>query len=97
MKVNGMPSIKTLTSALVDEWRSMRQGCKDDYRDMDGGHCLDVRLRVHNGGWELLTGSADYDQDHRGYWGASCIPWERTRLEGIARDLIEQVKDMATA
>jgi hypothetical protein len=55
---------------------------------------IDVRLRVHNEQWELLHGSSDYDQDHRGYWGASCIDGQ-CDLEAVAISLVEQVQDDA--
>lgn len=58
----------------------------------------DVRFRMHNGCWQILWGLSDYDQDHRGYWGASSIPsateglTQEQALE-IAKELIEQAKD----
>ena len=54
----------------------------------------DCRLRWHNGSWQLLTGSADYDQDHRGYWACSSIPYDCTRAEAkeIAHDLIGSIE-----
>lgn len=54
----------------------------------------DCRLRWHNGNWSLLTGSSDYDQDHRGYWGYSGIPYDCTRADSkeIARELIESIE-----
>lgn len=56
----------------------------------DGFTGTDCRLRVHNGNWQLLTGSSDYDQDHRGYWSCSSIGRACTRQESIelARELI---------
>jgi hypothetical protein len=53
----------------------------------------DCRLQVQGGSWTLHTGSADYDQDHRGSWGCSSIPFACTWKEAreIARDLIDQV------
>jgi hypothetical protein len=56
----------------------------------------DVRLQVWpNGGWAVHCGDPSYDQDHRGYWGASCIPGARRRFNSTetARDLLEQVKE----
>ncbi len=62
--------------------------------DADEG--IDVRLQVRPGhGWELHYGSADYDQDHRGFWGASSVPGNNRRFKSrdVARNLIEQAKD----
>lgn len=56
---------------------------------------LDVRLQVMpDGDWAIRTGSSDYDQDHRGYWGASGID-RRTNCRDLARELIDQAKDHA--
>ena len=58
------------------------------------GEC-DVRLQVYDDGdYAVRWGLSDYDQDHRGFWGASSVPRngelsEESALE-IARDLIEQ-------
>lgn len=60
----------------------------------------DVRLQVYdNGHWAIRTGSSDYDQDHRGYWGASLLPGvvrgEMVRFSSIrtAKELLAQVKE----
>ncbi len=61
----------------------------------------DVRLQVYDTGlWMLRWGSSDYDQDHRGYWGASCVPgWNHqpnaplSFFTDTANDLTEQVKE----
>lgn len=54
----------------------------------------DCRLRWHDGSWSLLTGSSDYDQDHRGYWACSSISYDCTRAEAkeIAHDLISSIE-----
>lgn len=55
----------------------------------------DVRLQIGgDGGWQLHFGSADYDQDHRGFWAASCIRRGCSRKEAneVARELIESVE-----
>lgn len=56
----------------------------------------DVRLQVYpDGTWNVHWGPSDYDQDHRGFWGASGIPGGKRRFRSreIARDLINQAKD----
>jgi len=57
---------------------------------------IDVRLQVYeDGAWAVRWGLSDYDQDHRGYWGASSVPGNNRRFhsEDVARDLISQAKD----
>lgn len=67
----------------------------------------DVRLRVYSSqdpagapprseedmAWQVLCGPSDYDQDHRGYWGASSVSsdMEEAALYAVASDLIDQV------
>ena len=57
----------------------------------------DVRLQVHDGFWSLRTGDAQYDHDHRGFWGAGSVsPNENLQsLTMTAEDLASQVLDMA--
>lgn len=63
----------------------------------------DVRLQVYDDGeWTLRWGLSDYDQDHRGYWGASGVPGvnrkgrvSRINSRAIAKNLIDQAKDQA--
>lgn len=60
----------------------------------EDGPGIEVRLQVHQGGaWELHTGDPCFDQDHIGAWGAGWLPWERSNLTELARDLVEQVND----
>lgn len=59
---------------------------------------IDVRLQVYKDGqWAVRSGSSDYDQDHRGFWGASGVPGSRRSFnsQSVARDLIDQVENMA--
>jgi hypothetical protein len=56
----------------------------------------DVRLQLHeDGSYDIHTGCAQYDLDHRGYWGAGTLARERSPQDRIdlARDLIEQAFD----
>lgn len=48
------------------------------------------------GEWSVLTGDSQYDQDHRGLWGASGVGPDMTMrdLQGVAEDLAGQVLDM---
>jgi hypothetical protein len=63
------------------------------------GEC-DVRLQVWpDGEWIVRSGDSSYDQDHRGFWGASSVPGvnrgraSRFDSRSVARDLIEQARD----
>ena len=64
------------------------------------GEC-DVRIQVYDDSeWALRWGDSSYDQDHRGYWGASSVPGvnkhgRETRFDSkaTAKDMIEQAKD----
>jgi hypothetical protein len=79
------PSIRTVASAL----RAVNRDAEDE---------CDVRLQVYpDGDWAVRFGPSDYDQDHRGYWGASSVPGHGRRFgaESVARDLIDQARDMA--
>ncbi len=59
---------------------------------------IDVRLQVYpDGQWAVHSGSSDYDQDHRGYWGASSIDAE-TNIPLLALELLDQAEeDFATS
>ena len=80
--------------------KAVAEGLRDINMNVEG-EC-DVRLQVYEDGqWALRFGLSDYDQDHRGFWGASCVPGtdEKTgithRFDSVelAKDLLEQVKD----
>jgi len=64
------------------------EGCDDD----DCAGCTDVRLQCDDSGWSVHSGDAQYDTDHRGYWGASSVSTDSEFAE-IAADLIDQAKD----
>lgn len=93
------PSIASLRSALVNEQKTLRRLCSKedlcDLYDRDQAPGADLRLQVNASGWYVHTGPSDYDQDHRGAWGASFLPYGRANFRDIARDLIEQAKDQA--
>jgi hypothetical protein len=96
MKIR-FPSISSLRSCLADEQKSLRRSVsRDELQEIsepDSVPSIDLRLRVTGSGWQILTGSSDYDQDHRGFWGSSYLPYDRANLTEIARDLIEQAKE----
>lgn len=81
------PSIKTVAATLRDISSNVEGEC-------------DVRLQVYpDGSWVVRCGLSDYDQDHRGYWGASSVPGvvagkvKRFDSKAIARDLLEQCRE----
>ena len=92
------PSISSVRSALVAEKKSLRKHCsREDFLSQDGAY-TDVRLQIYkDGSWAIRSGSSDYDQDHRGYWGASLLSFDRENITVIARDLLEQAKDHAAS
>lgn len=60
---------------------------------------VDVRLQVYpDGEWAVRWGLSDYDQDHRGYWGASVMDPadDHEMLFRIAREMIDQAEDSAS-
>jgi hypothetical protein len=68
--------------------------------ESDDEHGCDVRPQVYlDGQYIVRAGDAQYDQDHRGFWGASTIPGvvkgkvRRFDSRAIARDLIEQCRE----
>lgn len=88
------PSVVSIRIAIANVWRDLRKIGRNECVRSEDDAGIDVRLQVHeNGNWIVRVGSADYDSDHRGFWGASFVPYERTNLTDIARDLIEQAKE----
>ena len=74
----------------------LRRINKEDSADDGDDGRIDVRLQVHEDGqWAVHWGSADYDQDHRGYWGSSSVPGDNRRFDSkdLARDLIDQARE----
>lgn len=90
-------TINISVGALTDEIYSQGRYLKDNFSAEDlkepGTDFVgtDCRLQVQGGSWSLHTGSADYDQDHRGFWSCSCIRRGCSRAEAseIAHELID--------
>jgi hypothetical protein len=84
------PAIAAVARDLRAETKSIGWGnSRSKFRDH-----LDVRLQVYpDGTWAVRIGLSDYDQDHRGFWGASCIPRGRFNATDLARDLVNQCRD----
>jgi hypothetical protein len=90
------PSIKDVSKALrcvSNDWSREELGY---IPEDDNDPSIDVRLQVYpDGGWDIHTGEACYDQDHRGFWGCSSIPAEGKRFSRreLARELLDDCRD----
>ena len=90
-----LPSVANVRSELVANWKYLRSNFNRSEFEKRGEDFAgqDVRLQVWEGQWTVRVGSPDYDQDHRGYWGASLLSYDRQNLTELARDLIDQCAD----
>jgi hypothetical protein len=84
----------------VETTNNIANGLRELRRDLldDENNEMDVRLQVYpDGSWSLRYGPSDYDQDHRGYWGAGSIALDDgdETLDSVARELVEQALDQA--
>lgn len=85
---------------LADNIYSEGQYLLDNFEEKDlmesgSDFCgTDCRLQWHEGYWQLHVGSADYDQDHRGYWACGSIPRGCSKKEAhdIASQLINEIE-----
>lgn len=100
MTINGVKiTIAALAAEIHDCGAYLRRNfAKGELSDGEGEFDgTDARLQVRAGSYALHTGSADFDQDHRGSWGASSIPrgctWREARE--IARALLAECADCA--
>ena len=91
-----LPSIANVRAALHSSWKYLRRNfARSEFATRGGDFAgQDVRLQVlDDGRWAVHVCPSDYDQDHRGYWGASCLSYDRQNLTDLARDLISQCAD----
>jgi hypothetical protein len=87
------PAIAAVAKDLRAEAKRI-DWCRDYHRHNEECNSCDVRLQVYpDGAWAVRVGLSDYDQDHRGFWGASCIPRGRFNATDLARDLVNQCRD----
>lgn len=82
-----------INTTVIDVCAEHGAGCEDDCATY-----IDVRLQVYpDGDWAVHSGLADYDTDHRGFWGSSSVPGNGSgqgfNPEETARDLIAQCRD----
>jgi hypothetical protein len=84
------PSIRAVASVL----RQHKPRAGEWSEDADENY-IEVRLQVRkNGDWAVHTGDSQYDLDHRGFWGNSCLD-HRSNCRELAAELIDQCKDHA--
>lgn len=80
---------KSALQSIIVSWN-----VNEDQMDEAGeNYGLDVRLQVENdGNWSLHTGDAQYDTDHRGFWGAGTLVPDMTKaaIRELARELIDE-------
>jgi hypothetical protein len=89
------PSIRDVAGILRDTHADL-VAATDSGDELGEDGQVDVRLQVYpDGAWQVHTGDASYDTDHRGFWGSTSIPTTRERWSSydVARDLIEQCRD----
>lgn len=80
------PIFKLSAMALAQELQRINSGVDSE---------CDIRLQLTADGAKIHTGASDYDQDHRGYWGASSLPGKDESFNAFdtALDLIRQAQD----
>jgi hypothetical protein len=91
-----MENMKMRFPKIDEVANELRAINKQELEKDDADEGIDVRLQVYpDGDWAVRSGSSDYDQDHRGYWGSSSVPGNNRRFDSknLARDLIEQAKE----
>lgn len=83
--LGGVPTVEAVTVALI--------GVRDWVRRHEFADA-DVRLQVHEG-WTVHHGDAQFDQDHRGLWGAGSVSARDSlaTLRETARGLVSEALD----
>ncbi len=103
MSKTTFPSIATVAKELrghkpyIDRDAQVKGTYEDWCAGEEGGEAgIDVRLQVFpgTGSWDLHTGDAQYDTDHRGFWGCGFLT-PRSNCRDLARDLISEARDHA--
>lgn len=89
-------SLAEVAAELHAQGQYLKTHFSDEDLQMDDDFSgTDVRLQVReDGAWQLHFGSADYDQDHRGFWACGSVrrgcTWTEAREQ--ARELISSVE-----
>lgn len=81
--------------AVAAELRAVANLAKSWGIDEEDG-TVDVRLQVETDGtWTVHSGDAQFDTDHRGFWGASSVPADGSRFNArdVAFHLLADVRD----
>ncbi len=90
------PSVTEVKQALqVVKLEAKRLAAQAKEGDNPEDLYIEVRLQVYDeGGWQLHTGSTQYDDDHTGFWGNDHVGPD-SDLREIAEGLIEEARDYA--
>lgn len=87
---------RTYVDQVADELKDVADQLDPDADGAEEETTCDVRLQVwKDGQWAVHHGPSDYDQDHRGAWGASGIAAGASMkaCRSVARDLIRQARE----
>jgi len=98
LEQHAVERICSILEGIRDELDSdcHQETCEPEDDDCQG--CTDVRLQIDSDGdWSIHSGSAQYDQDHRGYWGSSIVSKQDSDadLQEIVADLMSQAAEQA--
>lgn len=85
--VRELQDIKSRLTRWVKEHQQLEVAAKGD---TDG--YVDVRLRYHEGSITIKTGDPQFDQDHRGFWGAGVVAPD-TDVEELFKELKEELME----
>jgi len=96
-----LPVLSELSGALLAANGELRKLFPDpapllDPDDDEMVPGTDLRVQVHKAQWQIHTGSSQYDQDHRGLWAVSWLPWEPmtpSEVTELAQELIDDLAD----
>lgn len=91
--------VSKLVEQIHEHGQYLKQNSKrEDLREIEGEDEFsgtDARLQVRKYSWQLHTGDAQYDTNHRGYWGNASIPWGCTWIQAreVAKELLESAEE----
>lgn len=88
----GFPTVEQLASCLERYKPGPNDFDDDDDDDNEDERYWDIRLQVYGGEYCIHTSDSSCDQDHRGYWGSSCIGPD-TDCKELAQELLDQATD----
>ena len=86
-------------SDLISEWENMKATYSRDELILEDSWVMDVRLQLLDGSCHLHFGDAQYDTDHRGYWGQGLLDYDwdeeevKSHISQLVDDLIAQVEE----